>query len=346
MVAESTCREIRGHCDVCFFLLSLVGDSMIYHPIDANLPGRCCRPLTVAYNAACTEPLWNLTMKQFVIIGGNPRSGTNLARRIVGSHSDIALPPGEFQFFNQLAQGASLEKVLANPRLEKWGIDLSAYEGEQPEHVYADALQRYATYVGKKIPGEKTPSNEFHFAEIAASTADYDLRFIHMVRNPFDVMASYKHMKAMKGLSELNSIGDQMRHWKDSVDIAIERSAKDPERYTFVRYEDLAGQPIPTTEKLCEFIGVPFEQERMLGLADFADHKDNTSFPGQEKTGHSDYSAIKPPESRKHHLSAAEVGRVARFCGATAVRAGYEDDDFTKHANPSWIRRVLDRFGR
>ena len=64
-------------------------------------------------------------MSKFVLIGGVPRSGTNLARRIIGSHSKIAIPPGEFQFFRQYVKGKSVAQILANKRLKLWNIDLS-----------------------------------------------------------------------------------------------------------------------------------------------------------------------------------------------------------------------------
>jgi hypothetical protein len=99
-------------------------------------------------------------MKKIVIIGGMPRSGTNLARRIIGSHSKIAIPTGEFKFFRQLSNGKSVREILANPRLKEWNVDFSDLYAAQPAKVFIQTLTRYAENVGKEIPGEKTPQND------------------------------------------------------------------------------------------------------------------------------------------------------------------------------------------
>ena len=278
-------------------------------------------------------------MSKFIVIGGNPRSGTNLMRRIVGSHSQIAIPPAEFQFFNQLARGKTVEEILSNSRLEKWGVDLASYNNDDPAAAYTGILESYTKNLGKIIPGEKTPSNEFYYTDIKESLKDYDLKFIHMVRNPFDVMASYKHMRAMKGSSELNKIGGQIRNWVHSVSLAIERADADPDHYMFVRYEDLAGEPAPTTKLLCEYIGVEFEQDRMLGLADFAEHRDNTSFATAPGPAHDRHESIKAPVSRKSYLSKREIRQIANWCGAKAIEAGYCDPDFTAYRKGRGFRR-------
>ena len=278
-------------------------------------------------------------MNQFVVIGGNPRSGTNLARRVVGSHSQIAIPPAEFQLFKQAARGKSVEAILKNPRLEKWGVDTAPFYSEDPGVVFVGVLESYTQNAGKTIPGEKSPSNEFYYEEIKDALKNYDLKFIHMVRNPYDVMASYKHMKVMKGSSDLNDIRQQIKSWVDSVSLAIERTREDPEHCRLIRYEDLAGDPVTAARLLCEFIGVEFEERRMLGLTDFAEHSDNTSFSSDGGEGHAAYEAIKAPVSRKNYLSAAELRLVSISCGPMAMEAGYSDPDFSAYKQGGPIRR-------
>jgi Sulfotransferase family len=277
-------------------------------------------------------------MNQFVIIGGSPRSGTNLARRIVGSHSQIAIPPGELQFFNQLADGKSVEEILRNPRLKKWGIELASHCDCAPAQTFVRVLESYARKMHKTIPGEKTPTCEFSYSEIKDALRDYDLKFIHMVRNPFDVMASYKHMQAMRGSAELNSIRELINTWVASVSLAIERTKNDPDHYMFVRYEDMAGNPVAAAASLCEFIGVECEKDRMLGLSDFAGHRDNTSFATDTGAGHEFHDSIKAPISRKSYLSEKEVRKIAIACGAVAMEAGYSDPQFTAYPKRGLIR--------
>jgi len=59
------------------------------------------------------------TLDRVVIIGGMPRSGTNLARRLIGSHSMIAMPTVEFNFFFKMAAGQSVKQILEDPKLRK-----------------------------------------------------------------------------------------------------------------------------------------------------------------------------------------------------------------------------------
>jgi len=277
-------------------------------------------------------------MNQFVVIGGSPRSGTNLARRVIGSHSEIAIPTGEFQFFNQLSDGKTVADILKNPRLEKWGLDLTSYYDDDPGSVYVRVLERYASKANKSIPGEKTPSNEFYYTEIKEALKDYNLKFVHMIRNPFDVMASYKHMQAMTGGSELNRIRHQIGKWVESVSLANERALTDPEHYKVVRHEDMASDPVTTARSLCEFIGVEFEENRMLDLADFSGHRDNSSFPDDSGSGHLSHGLIKAPVSRKSYLSSAEIRQVSMSCGVRATESGYSDPDFLAYQQGGRIR--------
>lgn len=55
--------------------------------------------MSVSDNGTCDA-------RRFVLIAGMPRSGTNLVRRIVGSHSEIAIPSAEFVFLEKYSWGA------------------------------------------------------------------------------------------------------------------------------------------------------------------------------------------------------------------------------------------------
>jgi hypothetical protein len=269
-------------------------------------------------------------MSKFVILGGVPRSGTNLARRIIGSHSKIAIPNGEFQFFNQLAIGKSVSEILDNERVKKWEVDLAPYRDSTPQEAFVGVLEDYTKKVGKEISGEKTPLNEFFFDELLKYFAEHELRFIHLVRNPFDVLASYKHMKVLKRDQnyDLNEISFHMRNWQRSMILGLARANTHPDQYLVLRYEALATEPVALTKKICEFIGVDFEEERMLQLSDYSGHRDNTSFATAQGSEHETYQAIKAPVSRKGHLNETEIRRICETCGEAARAFGYDDPDF------------------
>lgn len=268
-------------------------------------------------------------MQKFVIIGGTGRSGTNLARRIIGSNSKIAIPPGEFNFFSNYAMGKTAKEILANERLKNWNVDYSDLYDCKHREVFVQILKRYAFSVGKEIPGEKTPFNEFYFNEIKEILNGFEIRFIHLVRNPLDVMASYKHFGAVtsKNSYKKRNISNYIFKWQKSVSIGLARAFSNPEEYYLLKFEDLLANPQSKTKELCEFLGVDFEEERMLGLADYNGHKDNTSFPNVEAKIHQNYQAIRKPESRKHFLTKKEIRQIGLVCGELAQGIGYIDDD-------------------
>ena len=269
-------------------------------------------------------------MKKFVVIGGAPRSGTNLVRRIIGSHSRIAIPPGEFQFFTRLSRGRTVEQVLERERLKKWDIDFTPYVERDPGEVFVRVLETYTQQAGKEIPGEKTPFNEFFYGEIKEALKGYELKFVHVVRNPLDVMASYKHMRSLRQEEnyDLNDIAVHTRNWQRSLMLGLARAHQEPEHYYLLRYEDLASRPVENTRKLCNFLDVDFEEERMLQLCDSSTRKDNTSFVDSSGTEHETYQSIKAPVSRKSYLNSSEVRRICDVCGEAARAYGYDDPDF------------------
>jgi hypothetical protein len=99
-----------------------------------------------------------------------------------------------------------------------------------------------------------------------------------------------------------------------------------PQNYLLLKYEDLVSDPNGKTKKLCDFIGVDFEERRMLSFSDFANHKDNTSFAQLDNLQQS-YRVYRP-DSRKRFLDAEERAIVRDFCGELAWAVGYDDEAF------------------
>lgn len=267
-------------------------------------------------------------MGKFIVIGGMARSGTNLTRRIIGSHSQVAIPPAEFQFFKRHQQGKSVQEILSNKRLDQWKLDLKDLYTQQPSEVYIKTLQRYAEQVGKIIPGEKSPYNEFYLDTLESWLEGFDFKFIVMVRNPFDVLASYKHKPFGVGIDPNDDawIPAFVENWRRSVSIGLAKAHAHPEHYYVLKYEDLTADTVTQTDKLCRFLGIEFEKERMLSLSDFANNKDNTSFSNDDQNGKQ--GKIYQPPSRKKFLSPAEIEEVRTICGELAWALNYPDEDF------------------
>ena len=272
-------------------------------------------------------------MKKFIVIGGMPRSGTNLARKLIGSHSMIAIPPAEFQFFKNHNLGKSVQQILSNKRLADWQVDFSDLYETAPQNVYIDVLQRYAKNIGKSIPGEKSPHNEFYLETIEEWLQDFDLKFVHMLRNPIDVIASYKHKPFGSTIEDdkIDWVNNIAHHWLRSASIGLARAHSHPNQYMVIKFENLTSTPADVTRGLCEFIGVEFEEERMLNLSDYAGHKDNTSFTGDMAQSEENKQVYRPA-SRKQHLTNNELELIGKICGEMAWALGYIDENF--HPDP------------
>ena len=280
----------------------------------------------------------NSMIKKLVLIGGMPRSGTTLAETIIGSHSKISIPPGDFPFVQEYALGLSVKEILE--RLGERGTwklwhekDFADLFGQEHGKAFREILVRYAKSIQKEIPGAKAPYFEFYYETLNKWLNGFDLKFIHIVRNPFDYMASlrHSHLHGYQRNKTFNEIPVHARNWHRSVAMGLARSLFDPSNYFLLKYEDLATFPQETTHALCTFLGLAYEEERMLDRKDYSYHNTNTSFP--------DY----PINSRKHYLNKSEIQIISSICGELGRVVGYEDEDMRTlpHESPPKPNIVL-----
>jgi hypothetical protein len=291
-----------------------------------------------------------------IVIGGMPRSGTNLVRRIVGSHSAIAIPPAEFNFLVRVSGGVPLKSIFSNKRLSTWGVRFDDLVDLSPRDAYVQALARYAEGQGKPFTGEKTPLNEFHVDMLDSWFPGRALKFVQMVRNPIDVAASRKKQLVKQGGPALTGgrFHELASHWRRSVTIGLARQFTMPDRHMLMRYEDLTARPAETTSGLCQFLEVVFEPERMLSLSDFEPNSDNSSF-SSEIRGQKMAGRVYQPGSRADHLSEEDKAKLGGVCGELAWAMGYCDPALAIASGSrrtrfsslrSWSRRLRQFVGR
>jgi hypothetical protein len=293
-------------------------------------------------------------MNKIVIIGGMYRSGTTLAETIIGSHPDISVPPRDFPFFEFYKKGTNLQQVYEG--IEKRGFwrrlkeevnrktkfpindipDFSRFFCNSPQEAYIKTMNGYAELISKKIPGIKCPQNEFHFEILKEWFSGYDLRFIHLYRNPFDMVASYLNSSYYSEQLKRNpeNIGIHARNWYRSVSLGLARMIQIPHEYYLLKYEDLTDNPKDTAEKLCDFLGVDFDEKRMLNAEDFLYYGSNTSFENQSRSDESHF--IQMPKSRKKYLNDSQIQVIGSICGELAIEIGYKDADF----HQSWPEKM------
>lgn len=233
-----------------------------------------------------------------IFVVGNARSGTTLMASILRKHPDIFMFH-ELHFFEQLWTPEQGSKVISWSKGERLcgrllNIQDKGYNAKQDLKQYADdardmiatidcnklnTITVYETFLkkvtannGKIFPGEQTPQNVFYIGEILGLFPG--ARFINMIRDPRDVLASQKNKwkirtRRKKNMSFMESLRLWINYhpittselWSSSIK-ASERFADDS-RILFLRFEDLIFHPEKTLREICDFLEVQFDESMM-----------------------------------------------------------------------------------
>jgi len=210
-------------------------------------------------------------MKRIFIIG-TQRSGSNLLRVILNSHSELLAPhpPNVLKHFvpleplynklndSEIMHNHILELIKLNP--VKWeGFDFNPKEiakDKPAANVYEFFLQLMDKYASSQnLQGWvcKSTHNFKYTEELRA--ANKDLLFIHLYRDPRDVCLSFG--KADIGDKHPYAIAEK---WNSTQIKCLEILERLPRRNHFsIQYESLLNNPTGIIKKLCERIGIEFE---------------------------------------------------------------------------------------
>ena len=254
-----------------------------------------------------------------VVIAGMPRSGTQLMRRLLGSHSLIAVPTKEFKVHDVVLGQVDVAGFLDRLPLREWGVDATDLVHRPIDQVYPELLRRCADVVGKPVAGEKSPGNEHCYEDMLEWFDGQRLVVVHMVRDPVERLASLSKAPFRRHMEVDVDPHRQGRLWCASVRRAVERTAASPGTYRMVRYEELASDPETIARGLFELIGVPHEPEALDLWA--YESPDNTSFPDPDR---SSQPAIRLPPSRSSVLSAEDIAATIAATGDLARSVGYD----------------------
>jgi len=211
-----------------------------------------------------------------IILLGTERSGTNLLRRTIGAHSQIAAPPPSGLIANmapyrhkylngRVSCGVELwvrvALALIDSHPSDWEMKFSVedilerIEGE-PSHwkLFQILNELYAERHGASYWFSKEPGGLDWAYELLMNLPD--AKFIYLVRDGRDVAASM--LKG--GVHEHHILGAAMRWSHDQV--RGMQYLSDPlmkEKIFLIRYEDFLSSPDQTTESLFDFLGCDYE---------------------------------------------------------------------------------------
>ncbi|MEP6574538.1 MAG: sulfotransferase [Gemmatimonadota bacterium] len=236
-----------------------------------------------------------------IFVVGSARSGTTLLQLMLNSHSQLSVA-GEVHFFDQICQVRREAPDLTNPsdRARFWSgirraeglhklpdvervlavVEERMKGAVEPSYElwYRMMLEEYARAKGASRFGEKTPQNVWYLREIMALFPR--ARVIEIVRDPRAVVASLVKVPFSSDDAFSNTL-----KWK--CDVRFGAVAREHLR---VRYEDLVADPPGQLQRICEYVGVPYEPKMLEYYQSAGDHvaaepwKRNTMAPVQRES--------------------------------------------------------------
>lgn len=215
-------------------------------------------------------------IRQRLFLVGYPRSGTTLLQCLIAAHSEIVSFP-ETHFFRKVIAryprrrrlGLADKNAIAHLRTiaETIGVaDAVRLRRPQPWLTLARCTRHFialldvaARRAGVPIWLEKTPSHLRYIETIAALVPD--ARFIHIVRNGPDAIASLYDVSHRYPDAECWAASRQLdrciRRWIEDLQRSV-RYLDDP-RHLVVSYDRLIASPSQELPAVFQFIGTAFE---------------------------------------------------------------------------------------
>lgn len=245
-----------------------------------------------------------------IFVIGNSRSGTTMLAQIMGRNSTI-FSFNELHFFEQIWStsdtGVFLDRDAAvnlysyllsvqrdglfAPRdISKYIIEARNVFVKFKESLFTKAwvfrvfISVEAAANGKVISLEQTPRNVFYINDIKKLFPDS--RFINIVRDPRAVLLSQKNKWKLRylGLDKI-PFTEAIRAWSNYHPIVMSKlwcsginvahSFDGSDYVRTIKFEELVERPDDVISSLCEWLGVPYEQD-MLNINYWGSSREKT----------------------------------------------------------------------
>lgn len=213
-----------------------------------------------------------------VFLLSTERSGSNLTRSILNTHSEITaphplepaypwrktVPPDEL---SEADRKRLVRDVLINknysfqPLVETVDIDRTFQRLEANGcgtflHLQQALYEEFADVTDTSIWVSKDPS-EWEYLDRAFDHYD-DLEIIYLVRDPRDVVLSFKTSNVGRYHPYFSA-----QRWADEQARGLQLLDERPDTVHRIRYEDLLQNPETVTEGMCEFLDIEYEPEML-----------------------------------------------------------------------------------
>ena len=196
-----------------------------------------------------------------IFIGGFFKSGTTLLRAMIGQHSAIAAGLETYWFDMDWENKGDkflerLHLLQEFYKIEKDTMSSIVAESTDAEDFLDNFLGYYSQSIGKKTWAEKTPGNITQLDRIF--TRWPYAKFIHIIRDPRDVLASLRQNRKRDSVPEFSSLWGQFlgnaEEWK-------RKQGKYADKFLEIRYEKLVLAPQEIMEQIFLFLGIEWEDQ-------------------------------------------------------------------------------------
>jgi protein-tyrosine sulfotransferase len=245
-----------------------------------------------------------------IIIGGCPRSGTTLLRRLLDEHPNIVCGPETSALLPVRLSAGELAAASDLPRADVAAmLAASRSQADFVDQLFDTVARRH----GKRRWAEKTPLNVRHLDWIFRHFPN--ARFIHVIRDGRDVACSLRTHPVRRlvngawvSVPQRRSVASCIDQWLDLTARGL-RWRGDP-RYMEVRYEDLVAAPETTMRRVMDFVGEPYEEAWLQ--ARLAEAGGGPSAPGSAAPAGADGRPDPERPNAAGRITSGSIGRWRR----------------------------------
>jgi hypothetical protein len=254
-----------------------------------------------------------------IIMGGAPRSGTTVLRRLLDRHPGITCGAETKLFVPAAFNLEWLSQAYAIPLDE-----LAAMRRAAPSQAaFIDAFAgRVTVAAGADRWAEKTPQNIRYLEWIAPRFPGAS--FVHVIRDGRDVICSMRQHPdwrwvdgAWQKVLVPRPLEHYARRWLD--DTATGMAWRDDPRYLEVRYEDLVADPAAVLRAIATAVDVSVDADWLRGAAP----REATAPRHDERPDYEGAVTDVSVGRWREDLSPDEQATVERLCGPRLRELGY-----------------------
>jgi Sulfotransferase family len=232
-----------------------------------------------------------LTGQNLIFLISQPRAGSTLSQRILGSHPDVQTVSEPWIMLHSLYElKPKGHEADYHVRFAREAVQVFLQSTPDGEETYFEAIRHKSVYLyeaalhgtGKTIFLDKTPRYYQIIPELYRTFPD--AHFIILLRNPLAVMCSILSTWVNENWFKLHMYKDDLLKAPQLLLEGIEQLG---DRCLILRYEELLTNPDTEIRRICEKLNLHFSDEMIdYGLKTFPRRyiKDSNKFFGDSKS--------------------------------------------------------------